>query len=156
MRDKSDEFFEILDKLEVPVLVFSAGLGHSVVSVLRQANVYNDRVKVVSNFLQTKDGLVNGFKHPIIHTFNKNETVLAGSEYWSLVHDRDNIILMGDSLGDADMANGAPSSSNIVKIGFLYHHVNENLEKYMDTFDIVLINDQTMDVPIGLLNLIKN
>lgn len=125
------------------------------VSVLRQANVYNDRVKVVSNFLQTKDGMVDGFKCPIIHTFNKNETVLAGSEYGSLVHDRDNIILMGDSLGDADMANGAPSSSNIVKIGFLYHHVNENLEKYMDTFDIVLINDQTMDVPIGLLNLIR-
>lgn len=142
--------------MEVPVLVFSAGLGHSVESVLRQANVYNDRVKVVSNFLETKDGLVNGFKLPIIHIFNKNETVLAGSKYGSLVHDRDSIILMGDSLGDADMANGVPSSSNIVKIGFLYHHVNENLEKYMDTFDIVVINDQSMDVPIGLLNLIRN
>lgn len=153
LRDHTTEFFELLEKLEVPVLVFSAGLGHAVESVLRQANIHSKHMKIVSNFLQIKDGLVNGFKPPIIHTFNKNETVLLESDE-ALIHDRHNIILLGDSLGDADMANGVPGPSNIIKIGFLYHHVNENLDKYMDTFDIVLINDQSMNVPIGLVNLI--
>lgn len=32
--------------------------------------------------------------------------------------------------------------------------MEEQLEKYMDTFDIVLIDDQTMDVPSKLLQLI--
>lgn len=106
------------------MLVFSAGLGNSVVSVLKQANVMYPNVKVVSNFLQYKDGLLDGFQEPMIHTFNKNETVLDSHEYYDLVHNRDHIIVMGDSIGDADMANGVPSSSHVIKIGFLYDHVS--------------------------------
>uniref|UniRef100_T1H6Q2 5'-nucleotidase n=1 Tax=Megaselia scalaris TaxID=36166 RepID=T1H6Q2_MEGSC len=146
LRDRSKEFFEILENFEVPVLVFSAGLGNSVESVLRQAGVLNKNVKIVSNFLRFKDNLVDGFQPPLIHNLNKNETVLSGSDFHSLVENRNNIILLGDSLGDADMSNGAPDSSNIIKIGFLFHHVKDNLEKYMDTFDIVLIDDQSMNV----------
>lgn len=156
LRDHSHELFAMLHKHDIPVLVFSAGLGNSVVSVLRQANVLHPNVKVISNFLQYKeDGLLDGFKPPMIHTFNKNETALNGSEYYDLVHNRDHIIVMGDSLGDSEMANGVPSSSHIIKIGFLFDHVEENLDKYMDAFDIVLVDDQTMDVPLAILRLIE-
>lgn len=156
LRDRTHELFDALLRLQIPVLVFSAGLGNSVVSVLQQANIMHPNVKVVSNFLQYRDGLLNGFQKPMIHTFNKNETVLNGSEYYELVHTRDHIIVMGDSIGDADMANGVPSSSHILKIGFLFDHVEANMEKYMKTFDIVLVDDQTMDVPFALLSLIEN
>lgn len=156
LRDRTHELFGALLRLQIPVLVFSAGLGNSVVSVLQQANIMHPNVKVVSNFLQYRDGLLDGFQQPMIHTFNKNETVLDGSEYYELVHTRDHIIVMGDSLGDADMANGVPASSHILKIGFLFDHVEANMQKYMDTFDIVLVDDQTMDVPRALLALIEN
>ncbi|XP_016953663.1 7-methylguanosine phosphate-specific 5'-nucleotidase [Drosophila biarmipes] len=155
LRDRTHEFFADLLRLEIPTLVFSAGLGNSVVSVLRQANVMHPNVKVVSNFLQFRDGLLDGFQQPMIHTFNKNETVLDGSDYYDLVHTRDHIIVMGDSIGDADMASGVPASSHIMKIGFLFDHVEANMEKYMNTFDIVLVDDQTMDVPRTLLALIE-
>ncbi|EDV56970.1 7-methylguanosine phosphate-specific 5'-nucleotidase [Drosophila erecta] len=156
LRDGTHEFFADLQRLNIPTLVFSAGLGNSVVSVLRQANVLHPNVKVVSNFLQFRDGVLDGFQQPMIHTFNKNETVLnESSEYYDLVHTRDHIIVMGDSIGDADMASGVPASSHIMKIGFLFHHVEANMEKYMDTFDIVLVDDQTMDVPRTLLALIE-
>lgn len=156
LRDRTHELFGALLRLQIPVLVFSAGLGNSVVSVLQQANIMHPNVKVVSNFLQFRDGLLDGFQQPMIHTFNKNETVLDGSEYYELVHTRDHIIVMGDSLGDADMANGVPASSHILKIGFLFDHVEANMQKYMNTFDIVLVDDQTMDVPNALLALIEN
>lgn len=156
LRDHTHTLFRNLNRMDIPVLVFSAGLGNSVVSVLKQANVMYSNVKVVSNFLQYKDGLLNGFQEPMIHTFNKNETALNGSEYYDLVHNRDHIIVMGDSIGDADMANGVPSSSHIIKIGFLFDHPEHNLEKYMNAFDIVLIDDQTMDVPLALLAAIEN
>ncbi|KAH8405142.1 hypothetical protein KR222_004570 [Zaprionus bogoriensis] len=156
LRDRTHELFAALLRLQIPVLVFSAGLGNSVVSVLQQANIMHPNVKVISNFLQYRDGLLDGFQQPMIHTFNKNETVLNGSEYYELVHTRDHIIVMGDSLGDADMANGVPASSHILKIGFLFDHVEANMQRYMDTFDIVLVDDQTMDVPRALLALIEN
>ncbi|BFG05670.1 7-methylguanosine phosphate-specific 5'-nucleotidase [Drosophila madeirensis] len=155
LRDRTHEFFADLQRLGIPTLVFSAGLGNSVVSLLRQANVMHPNVKVVSNFLQFRNGLLDGFQQPMIHTFNKNETVLDGSEYYNLVHTRDHIIVMGDSLGDADMASGVPASSHIIKIGFLFDHVEANMDKYMKTFDIVLVDDQTMDVPRALLALIE-
>lgn len=59
----------------------------------------------------------------MIHVFNKNETVLQGTDYYNLVLERTNVIVMGDSLGDAEMANGVPESSNVLKIGFLFDHV---------------------------------
>lgn len=124
LRDNTQELFKTLNRLNIPVLVFSAGLGNSVVSVLQQANVMYPNVNVVSNFLQYKDGVLDGFKPPMIHTFNKNETALDSHKYYDLVHNRDHIIVMGDSIGDADMANGVPASSHIIKIGFLYDHVS--------------------------------
>ncbi|XP_037952549.1 7-methylguanosine phosphate-specific 5'-nucleotidase [Teleopsis dalmanni] len=156
LRDHSHELFATLNRLDIPVLVFSAGLGDSVVSVLKQANILYPNVKVVSNFLQySANGLLDGLSQPMIHTFNKNETALQDSEYYDLVHSRDHIIVMGDSLGDSEMAAGVPASSHIIKIGFLFDHVEDNLEKYMNVFDIVLVDDQTMDVPRALLTLIE-
>ncbi|XP_030375374.1 7-methylguanosine phosphate-specific 5'-nucleotidase [Scaptodrosophila lebanonensis] len=155
LRDRTHELFDDLNRLQIPVLVLSAGLGNSVISLLGQANLMYPNVKVVSNFLQYRDGLLDGFQQPMIHTFNKNEAVLDGSEYYDLVHNRDHIIVMGDSIGDADMAAGVPASSHIMKIGFLFDHVEANMEKYMNTFDIVLVDDQTMDVPRALLALIE-
>lgn len=91
---------------------------------------------MVSNFLLYKDGLLNGFDiDNMIHTFNKNETALQGTDYYETVHDRTNVLLMGDSLGDSHMSNGSPAHANIIKIGFLYEHVsnnsNNNLRKFM-------------------------
>ncbi|XP_054740033.1 7-methylguanosine phosphate-specific 5'-nucleotidase [Anastrepha obliqua] len=155
VRDNTQELFRRLNTLNIPVLVFSAGLGNCVIALLRQAGVMYPNVKVISNFLQFKDGMLNGFQEPIIHTFNKNETMLEGSDYYDLVHNRDHIILMGDTLADSGMADGVPASSHVIKIGFLFHHVKENMEQYMNTFDIVLVDDQTMNVPLTLLKLIQ-
>uniref|UniRef100_U5EYF0 5'-nucleotidase n=1 Tax=Corethrella appendiculata TaxID=1370023 RepID=U5EYF0_9DIPT len=156
LRDGTHELFRDLNELNVPCLVFSAGLGDSVVSVLKQAKVLHPNVKVVSNFLQyNSEGLLNGFQEKMIHTFNKNETALEGTDYYDLIHDRDHVIIMGDSLGDAGMADGMPVTTHILKIGFLFDHPEHNLPKYMDTFDIVLIDDQTMNIPRAILEMIK-
>lgn len=33
---------------------------------------------------------------------------------------KSNVVLMGDSIGDASMDNGVPQVENVLKIGFLY------------------------------------
>lgn len=81
----------------------------------------------MSNFLKYKDGLLDGYDTTnMIHVFNKNESALKGSKDFDLLHERNNIIVMGDSLGDSTMANGCVSGidAHVLKIGFLNEHVS--------------------------------
>lgn len=64
-------------------------------------------------------GVLTRFKGPLIHTYNKNNSVLQGTEYFQQLSARTSIILLGDSMGDLTMADGVPSVENILKIGFL-------------------------------------
>lgn len=97
LRDGTHDLFKLTNELNVPVLVFSAGLGDSIRAVLQHEQVLLPNVKLVSNFLKVKNGILDGFsdEYPLIHTFNKNETVLEGTEYYDMVHNRQHVILMG-------------------------------------------------------------
>lgn len=97
LRDGTHDLFKLTHEMNVPVLVFSAGLGDSIQAVLQHEQVLLPNVKLVSNFLKYDNGIVDGFsdEYPLIHTFNKNETVLEGTEYYDMVHNRQHVILMG-------------------------------------------------------------
>ena len=125
LRDGSLELFERLSAAQVPVLVFSAGLGDVVEAVLIQQNVLFDNVKIISNFLKYGDGhQLKGLKGTkTIHVFNKNETAID-HEYFDILEGRRNVLLMGDMTGDANMADGVKDAETVLKIGFLYEHVN--------------------------------
>ncbi|XP_065345865.1 7-methylguanosine phosphate-specific 5'-nucleotidase-like isoform X2 [Cloeon dipterum] len=154
-RDGSKDIFDALKKAGVPVLVFSAGVGDVVRHALEKHQMLLDNVRIISNFLNwdSESGKLAGFQGDMIHVFNKNQrAVAAHEEYFSLLANRPNVILMGDNEGDAAMGHGVQNPKAMIKIGFLYHHANERLEKFMDMFDIVLIDDQTMDVPKYILN----
>ncbi|XP_044254888.1 cytosolic 5'-nucleotidase 3 [Tribolium madens] len=156
LRDGTKDLFQALQSQDVPILVFSAGLGNIVVSVLKNQNVYLPNVKVISNFLKyDESGTIEGFTGPLIHVLNKNEFAIKNTEYFDLVKNRNNVILLGDSLGDAKMADGMAHANYVLKIGFIYEKIEGNLPAYMDTFDIVLEDDQTMDVIRAIINLIK-
>ena len=51
--------------------------------------------------------------------YNKHDGALRNTEYFKQFKDNSNNILMGDSLGDLNMADGVPNRENILKIGFL-------------------------------------
>ncbi|XP_015596101.1 7-methylguanosine phosphate-specific 5'-nucleotidase [Cephus cinctus] len=151
LRDGTKHLFERLNIVNVPILVFSAGLGDVVQAVLRHNRVLWDNVKIVSNFLKYKDGKLDGFvSDRVIHVFNKNEHTVE-EDYFNILKGRCNVVVMGDSIGDAAMADGVKDIENILKIGFLYDHAEEHLPTYMDLFDIVLVDDQTMNVPFEIL-----
>ncbi|KAL1509658.1 hypothetical protein ABEB36_004364 [Hypothenemus hampei] len=157
LREGCKEFFSTLNKAKVPVLVFSAGCGDIVLTILQQSNVFWPNVKVISNFLNFHDdGTITGFKDKPIHVFNKNEYAIKNTDFYNLVEDRNNAIVLGDSLGDASMAQGMEHCQNVLKIGFLYEHIEDALPQYLDTFDIVLVDDQTMDVPRAVFDFIRN
>ena len=58
---------------------------------------------------------------------------------------RENQILLGDSIGDRTMCDGGARPSTLLKVGFLNDHVEEKLELYRRTFDVVVTGDGSME-----------
>lgn len=77
----------------------------------------------------------------MIHVYNKHDGALRNTEYFKRLKDCSNIILMGDSLGDLSMADGAASVENILKIGFLNDRVrNRKLPDVSAARGMILFN----------------
>ncbi|XP_019522664.1 PREDICTED: 7-methylguanosine phosphate-specific 5'-nucleotidase isoform X2 [Hipposideros armiger] len=152
LREGYKTFFNTLDQNNIPLLIFSAGIGDILEEIIRQMKVFHPNIHIVSNYMDfDKDGFLQGFKGQLIHTYNKNSSVFENSGYFQQLKGRTNIILLGDTMGDLTMADGVPGVENILKIGFLNDKVEEQRESYMDAYDIVLEKDETLDVVNGLL-----
>lgn len=154
-RDDTDKMLKTLHGQNVPVLILSAGLGDLLVEILKSRNLITPNVHVVSNFLDFDDrGVVKGLSGQMIHVFNKSESAVHDSPYFKDLSGRGNVVLMGDSVGDLQMANGVENVEALLKIGFLNNKCEERIKLYEDLYDIVLIDDQTMDVPNEIITLI--
>lgn len=154
LRDGTNKMLQALQTSEVPVLVFSAGLGDTVSAVMRYHSALLPNVHIISNYLRFNGLQVNGFQGEIIHSFNKNEHAIEKSDYFQVLGSRSNVILLGDEIGDAGMAAGVHDADAVLKIGFLYERAEDRLGEFLEHFDIVLVDDQTMDVVNGLLDFI--
>mmetsp|Transcript_2875 Transcript_2875/g.3634 ORF Transcript_2875/g.3634 Transcript_2875/m.3634 type:complete len:89 (-) Transcript_2875:691-957(-) len=76
--------------------------------------------------------------------YNKNEGHTEGHDYEAMVRERENVILLGDSVGDVHMCEGIPHK-NVLKIGFLNENVEKLLPKYKSIYDVVITNDGSLD-----------
>ncbi|XP_066220274.1 7-methylguanosine phosphate-specific 5'-nucleotidase isoform X3 [Saccopteryx leptura] len=145
-------FFNTLYQNNIPLFIFSAGIGDILEEIIRQMKVFHPNIHVVSNYMDfDKDGFLQGFKGQLIHTYNKSISVCGNSNYFQQLQGKTNVLLLGDSMGDLTMADGVPGVEHILKIGFLNDKVEERRERYMDSYDIVLEKDETLDVVNGLL-----
>ena len=158
-RGGAQEFFDSLYSNEIPLVVLSAnGLGEDAMSMFFEKNGgLHDNIHILSNSFEwdEKGGMV-GFKEPIIHTMNKDETAIKNfPDIFEKVKSRTNVLLLGDNLGDVGMIDGF-DHENLIKIGFLNENIEENLEQYKDNYNIVILNDPSMDyVNILLEEVIK-
>ncbi|KAI8488594.1 7-methylguanosine phosphate-specific 5'-nucleotidase [Branchiostoma belcheri] len=151
LRDSCDTFMTLLHKNDIPLLVFSAGLGDVIHEMFQKHNLVFSNCRVVSNFMTFDPaGKVVRFRDPLIHICNKNRTVLPDNTHSSKEQERTNVILLGDSLNDLQMADGVPNVDQILTIGYLSRHM-ERLQDFTEGFDIVLVQDETLDVANAIL-----
>ncbi|VDO83463.1 unnamed protein product, partial [Soboliphyme baturini] len=160
-RDQFDVFAKTLERLSIPLVIFSAGVGDVIQLVLaHDLGRLPSNIHVVSNFMNfDTEGKICAFKPPLLHTFNKGTAVINGqSTFASDLRRRPNVLLLGDSLGDLHMDSGLVNEDCILKIGFLngrvHSDVNESFSQFVNGYDIVIIDDQTFDVPNSLLSAI--
>lgn len=150
-RPASLEFYNLLHKYNVPLLIFSAGVGNLIEGFLKKEGKLYNNIHIISNFFEyDKDGAVCAYRSDIIHTFNKNEGQIKKTAYYEQVKKRRNVLLLGDSIGDCNMTEGLEHDT-ILRIGFLNINVEKLLPKYSKLYDVVLLNDCSMDYVNDLL-----
>ncbi|XP_060576151.1 cytosolic 5'-nucleotidase 3-like isoform X2 [Ruditapes philippinarum] len=153
LRDGCGEFFEKLHKFHIPLLIFSAGVGDIIREIISQHSTFYDNMHLVSNELDfDENGRMIGFKGEMIHVFNKNENAVHESDYFSNLSHCTNIILMGDSIGDLQMANGAENVEAKLTVGFLNTRVADSLELFKSKYDVVICEDESLDIPNAIVN----
>ncbi|XP_058796618.1 7-methylguanosine phosphate-specific 5'-nucleotidase-like isoform X2 [Phymastichus coffea] len=151
-RNGTSELFLRLHNLNIPVVIFSAGLSDVIEVQFSHENIHYDNISIIANRLKFNgtvlDGLEN-YKHPI-SVFNKHEYVsyFVSSKALKI---RSNKILMGDNIGDVTIAHGFENKGTELTIGFFYNQTGNSLEMYKETFDIVLNDDQTMNVILDII-----
>jgi len=146
-RKKTLEMITLLNQQNVPFIIFSAsGIGdESIIYTLKYHDLYYPNINIISNkYIWDKNGNAIDYNKPLIHTFNKDETLIKKSLAYSKIKDRKNVILLGDSLGDVEMVKGF-NYKNLLKIGFLNSDIEKNLKEYKKHYDVVIINDSSME-----------
>jgi 5'-nucleotidase len=129
----------------------SAGIGEVISMVLKKEGRLYDNIYIISNvFTWDKNGNAISIREPIIHAMNKDETEIKNLPVFDLIKNRKNVLLLGDNLEDAGMVKGF-DYKNLIKIGFLNENVKENLERYKNNFDVVILNDISLDYVNQLL-----
>jgi 5'-nucleotidase len=158
LREGADEFFELLKKNKIPLIIMSsAGLGiESISMALEKEGKLSENVHIISNsFEWNSEGKAISVKKPIIHGMNKAEVSLKELPIYDELLEKKNVILLGDSLGDLGMIEGFPYD-NLIKIGFLNYNVEANLEKFKENFDVVITDDGDLEFVNNFLKEVIN
>lgn len=135
LRDGVKELFEFAQANNIPIVIFSAGIlgSESIKLFLERFQILLPNVKIITNeLIFDSSEMVIGFKEPIIHSENKDESMLEIEGVIS----RKNTILAGDGVGDTKMvADG--EGKTVYRIGILDTDNEEEKQKYLNFFDEV-------------------
>lgn len=146
-REWYEIFLDTLKDKDIPLLILSAtGLWYEAIYFcLENVKKLSDNIDIISNaFIRDQTGKAIGVREPVIHSFNKDETVIKNFPIYEDIKNRKNVLLLGDSLGDAKMADGF-EYEHILKIWFLNNDSPEHREKYSEAYDLIILGDGSMD-----------
>lgn len=146
-RNKALELIDFLKAHNIPLVIMSSsGSGSDVISmILKKEGKLYDNVHIISNSYEwDENGNMIAVRKPFIHTMNKDETSVRDFPAFETIKHRKNVLLLGDNLDDIRMVKGF-DYDNLITIGFLNENVEENLEHYKKNYDVVILNDSSMD-----------
>ncbi|MBU1975614.1 MAG: haloacid dehalogenase-like hydrolase [Nanoarchaeota archaeon] len=145
------DFLNHFAECNVPLLIFSAGIGNFIEQYLSHEKLMSPNIHIIANmYAFDKEGKLTGYaSDQIIHPFNKNEVSISKSTHHQEISRRKNVVLLGDSLGDPNMADGL-DHDEVLRIGFLNEDIEKLLPAYEKAYDVVILNDGTMEYPIEL------
>ena len=144
LREKAEDFFSLVHQNQIPLLIFSAGVGDLIRIHLESKSLITDNVHIISNFFEFKDGVAVGTKKPIVAAASKDEASVKETPFASEIIERKNAILMGDKIEDLQMAHGIEHDT-LLTIGFLNENDPVVRDAFLANFDIVIEGDGSLE-----------
>ena len=138
LREGAKDFLFKLYENNVPVIIFSAGIGNVIEQFLKNEKCYYDNITIIANFMKfDENGNMIKFCDNMIHSLNKNIDKLGEVNLKEKIRTKEYRIVMGDLVEDIHMMGEYPEDKSL-RIGFLNKNITENLDVYNKNFDIVL------------------
>ncbi len=152
LRKGVQESLKKLSEAGIPLVIFSASGCGDAIPLFMEHNAcdFPNISYVINRFSRDEAGFAMGTAGEVIHSLNKDEGVFSKlPELKKQLEKRDHVIVIGDGLGDAEMAQGNQHET-VLKIWILTSETPELLKTYEEAFDLVLIGDGDFD-EIGAL-----
>lgn len=140
LKDGAREFLEHTHRLDIPVVIISAsGLGEAIPLYCRYEKVDFPNVYfLINRFTWDSAGRATGCSVPIIHSLNKDETLLSDfPDVYSKINKRMNVLLLGNSSGDVGMIQGF-DYKKLLTIGFVDREDLDKKSKLEKDFKYVI------------------
>ena len=132
LRDGAKEFLQKMNYYNVPVIIISCSLKNVIKEYLKFNNCYYDNIHIYANNcgIEGESDVYN------VTPINKNQVVFS-KELNIEIESKKYTLLFGDIVDDINMVTKT-RLNNTITVGFLDKKIEENLELYKSTFDIVL------------------
>ena len=174
LRKYTKELFELLIKLEIPIVIVSGGVKEVIIDLLKKCikNFENyltqKKIIIIANELYFEEGKgCIGHSEDIIYAFNKSNFVKKYIK--NNFPNVKNVIVMGDHINDYDSVQDLElTKNNIIGIGFVNikpeivkdetkkEIIKKNTEDYLNVYDINFVGDTDFSFIIRLLKLFEH
>lgn len=127
-------FLGRMNKLGIPVVIVSAGIGNFIEKYLTMQGCLYENITIHSNFLIYDSGRIVGIQEPILHSLNKSMLTYPELE------GRKKGILFGDQIEDKEMGKGVET----ISVGFCDTKIH-SLTDFKKEFDVVLTENSSYE-----------
>lgn len=174
LRKYTKEFFDILIKLEIPIIIVSGGVQQVIIDLLKkimpdfQLYCKQKKIVIISNelFFDKEKGCI-GHSNDVIYTFNKSSFVKTVINAY--FPDIENIIIMGDHLNDYDSVKDLNlTQDNIIGFGFVNikpeligketkkEEIQNTINDFKQVYDVNFIGDTDFLFMIKIMELFQD
>ncbi|KAK8805420.1 hypothetical protein WA158_002076 [Blastocystis sp. Blastoise] len=155
-RNYVTDFFALCVKYNINLCIFSAGITQVIDDLLRfqcDFNIKNNEKHTIiaNNMIFDERNFLKEFSSPLITSATKSITKISREVDYTL---QQNVILLGDIIRDSEMCD--INGYSILRVGFLNDQIEERLDSFLNSFDIVILNDGDFQFINRLLEIICN
>lgn len=146
-------FLTSLKENSIPLVILSSsGLGGDMIfMLLKKEKEFFKNIFVASNILKWRKDKMVGVKEPIVHSANKEGSILKKfPNLFKNIRKRKNVLVLDNDMQASLMLRGL-NIKNSIKVGFLNENVKELLPEFKKQFDVIILNDGPMNEVNNLL-----